>query len=693
MNNTKKIFCFLVSLLLFNSLFAYYTTKGKDIIDRNTGERVVLRGLGLGGWLLPEGYMWGIRQLDRPWQFEKAITGLIGEEKAADFWQVYHDNYVTEQDFSAMKDWGLNTVRIPLLASLLQPAKGQPDFPPYVYSEEGFRFLDSIVKWSEKYHLGVIWDMHGAPGAQSKENIADSDGQARLWTEKDKYFPRCLDLWYKIAERYKGHECIVGYDLLNEPLLRRYPDVDRKLLREIYVLLTHTIRAVDTAGIIFIEGDDWAQTYDDLEPLDWDPHLVIAFHCYPPVSDAEGLERWNKLRNKYNIPLWHGETGEQGPPYERNTISTSFLEQANVGWAWWTHKKFENRSQPWIVTPTGGFNKILEYWKGRGPRPSAEEAEKWLLDQAFKTNSKYCIFLPQMVRSLIPLNPDVYLRSLEEFSPEIIRQPENVNTYVGMPVFFSVAAVGNNLKYQWYRNGQKIENATDPEIRSLAVKENNDCQFYAVVENIKGITRSGTAQLKAIPYVGPDLVFTKSAPVIDGNIDSVWFNVLRLPVNKPVMGRIGNPGDLEGVFSTMYDAVNLYFLFEIKDDSLVNNRKERYMNDGIEIYLDTDNDKPEFYSGKEYMIRIIRDKPHAYIERGEMSGEVRMKQVNFPEKYIAEIAIPWSEIGKFSGEFIGLEIQISDNDLIERDTKLSWYGDSDEVYRSPVNFGVMRVEK
>jgi hypothetical protein len=302
-------------------------------------------------------------------------------------------------------------------------------------------------------------------------------------------------------------------------------------------------------------------------------------------------------------------------------------------------------------------------------------------------------FCPKWFDPLIPLNPDVYLRSLEEFSPEIIRQPENVNTYVGMPVFFSVAAVGNNLKYQWYRNGQKIENATDPEIRSLAVKENNDCQFYAVVENIKGITRSGTAQLKAIPYVGPDLVFTKSAPVIDGNIDSVWIISSRLPVNKPVMGRIGNPGDLEGVFSTMYDAVNLYFLFEIKDDSLVNNRKERYMNDGIEIYLDTDNDKPEFYSGKEYMIRIIRDKPHAYIERGEMSGEVRMKQVNFPEKYIAEIAIPWSEIGKFSGEFIGLEIQISDNDLIERDTKLSWYGDSDEVYRSPMNFGVMRVAK
>ncbi|MBN1416923.1 MAG: cellulase family glycosylhydrolase [Bacteroidales bacterium] len=689
----KKLFCFLIFSLCVNTLFAYYTTRGKDIIDRSTGERVVLRGLGLGGWLLPEGYMWGIRQLDRPWQFEKAITDLIGEEKANMFWRIYHENYVTEQDFAAMKDWGLNTVRIPLLASMLQPVKGQPEHPPFLYSEEGFRFLDSIVKWSEKYHLGVIWDMHGAPGAQNKENIADSDGQARLWTEKDIYFPRCIDLWRKIAERYKGHDCITGYDLLNEPLLRRYPEVDRKLLREIYVELTNTIREIDTTGIIFIEGDDWAQTYDDLEPLDWDPHLVIAFHRYPPVSDAAELERWNQLRNKYTIPLWHGETGEQGPPYERNTVSTSFLEQANVGWAWWTHKKFENRTQPWTVVRTAGFNKILEYWKGKGPRPPAEEAEKWLIDQAVKTNSKYCIFLPQMVRSLVPLNPDGYLRSLEEFLPVIIKQPVNVNTYAGLPVSLSIAAVGNNLKYQWYRNGKEIEGANDPEFRFPAPGDETEYQFYVQIENTKGVARSDVVRCKTIPYAGPVLTCTESAPVIDGKIDPVWKNATRLPVNKPVMGRTVSLRDLEGYFRIMYDVQNLYFLFEINDDSMVNNCRERYRNDGIEIYLDTDNDKPAFYSDHEYMIRIVRDIPGVFIDRGKISGDIPMKQENFPERYVAEIAIPWKEIGKFSGEYIGLEVQINDNDFIERDTKYSWYGDKDEVYRSPMLFGVMKVDK
>jgi len=86
--------------------FAKYTTKGKDIVDRKTGERVILRGFGIGGWLLPEGYMWGIRKLDRPRQFEAAIEELIGKEDAAEFWRLYYDNFLIEDDIAAMKAWG-----------------------------------------------------------------------------------------------------------------------------------------------------------------------------------------------------------------------------------------------------------------------------------------------------------------------------------------------------------------------------------------------------------------------------------------------------------------------------------------------------------------------------------------------------------------------------------------------------------
>ncbi len=388
---------------------AYYTTLGQDIIERETGKKVLLKGFGIGGWLLPEGYMWGIQKLDRPRQFENAIEDLIGKEDATRFWQIYHSNFLTEEDIKAIKLFGANSVRIALLASLLQPRENQPEGPPYNYSEYGFSLLDSVVKWCEKSHLGIIWDMHGAPGAQNAKNISDSDGEARLWTEKKIYWPRCKDLWFKIAKRYKDSPCIIGYDLLNEPLLRRYEGISVDLLRELYIELTDTIRTVDKNGIIFIEGDDWAQNFSMLEPISWDPHLALAFHSYPPTSTMEGLKKWDKLRDKYNIPLWHGETGEVRPPYELNRETTKFLKEVNVGWSWWTHKKFEIATQPWVCIRTSGFEKILDYWKGKGSRPSKKEAKKWLYDQARKTNSKYCNFLPEMVRSLSPLEPNLYL--------------------------------------------------------------------------------------------------------------------------------------------------------------------------------------------------------------------------------------------------------------------------------------------
>jgi hypothetical protein len=388
--------------------FQGYTTHGDRIVDRVTGQPVHLMGFGLGGWLLPEGYMWGIRTLDRPWQFEKAIEDLVGPGDAAEFWRRYHENYVTEQDIRAIALMGANSVRPALLASQLMP-RTQSDSQPFAFSEEGFRILDSLVAWCTRYRVGIIWDMHGAPGAQNAENISDSDGEARLWTQADIYWPRLRALWRRIAGRYAGNPYIIGYDLLNEPLLRRYQGIDEANLRKLYVLLTQDIREVDPNGIIFVEGDDWAQNFRSLEPIDWDPHLALAFHSYPPASSAQGLARWDSLRTRYQVPLWHGETGEVTAPFALNREATRFLRSANVGWSWWTHKKIARATQPWVCPPTPGFQRILDYWQGRAGRPTVDEARNWLFQQAERVNSRYCEFLPDMVASLDGLDPSAWL--------------------------------------------------------------------------------------------------------------------------------------------------------------------------------------------------------------------------------------------------------------------------------------------
>ena len=77
---------------------SFLHTAGQDIVDES-GKKVFLKGVGLGNWLLPEGYMWKFgNQGDRPRKIEKVIADLIGEEKAASFWKTYRKNYITEED-------------------------------------------------------------------------------------------------------------------------------------------------------------------------------------------------------------------------------------------------------------------------------------------------------------------------------------------------------------------------------------------------------------------------------------------------------------------------------------------------------------------------------------------------------------------------------------------------------------------
>jgi aryl-phospho-beta-D-glucosidase BglC (GH1 family) len=378
----KRIIWLLVMLLLLaittTSIFAYvppgfFSCRGQNIVDAE-GKPFLSQGFGLGGWLVPEGYMLKMPgEINSPTRIKKAITALIGPKNTQEFYRRYEANYVAEADIQAIAGWGVNTIRLPFNWKMLLS-----ETEPHVYLENGFQTMDRLIGWCKKYGLLVILDMHCAPGGQNANNISDSDNEARLWTQSSIYQPLTIDLWKTIAARYADEKWVLGYDLLNEPVMSSSGHTNVEL-RDLYIRITQAIRKVDTNHLLFIEGGFYATDFSLLAPP-WDDKMVYSFHMYPPPTDPSSIQKWLDLSAETNTPLWFGESGE-------NTITTyeasiAMLEKNNIGWSWWTHKKINTTTCPYSSPIRPGYQKVLDYWAGTGRRPSKDQATAGLLEQA-----------------------------------------------------------------------------------------------------------------------------------------------------------------------------------------------------------------------------------------------------------------------------------------------------------------------
>ena len=92
----------------------FLRTDGQNIVDEN-GNTILLRGFGLGGWLVQEGYMWNTHGFfGSTTNLRNEIINLVGEDNANTFYQAYYQNYITEADVSAIAAQGFNTLRVPI---------------------------------------------------------------------------------------------------------------------------------------------------------------------------------------------------------------------------------------------------------------------------------------------------------------------------------------------------------------------------------------------------------------------------------------------------------------------------------------------------------------------------------------------------------------------------------------------------
>ncbi|HWJ29494.1 MAG TPA: hypothetical protein VNS32_23345, partial [Flavisolibacter sp.] len=115
----KKAVCRLSILsMLFaftNHIYAqgYLKADGKRIVNEK-GENVLLRGMGLGGWMLQEGYMLRVNNEGQQHKIRERIDSLIGPQRTQEFYDAWLANHMRKIDVDSMKAWGFNSIRLPM---------------------------------------------------------------------------------------------------------------------------------------------------------------------------------------------------------------------------------------------------------------------------------------------------------------------------------------------------------------------------------------------------------------------------------------------------------------------------------------------------------------------------------------------------------------------------------------------------
>ncbi len=404
--------CILISvfIILFSTSFTsaqgFLKAQGKTIVNEK-GDEVILRGMGLGGWMLQEGYMLRVNGIG---QQQHVIRGkleeLIGKSKTDEFYNAWLANHTRKVDIDSMARWGFNSVRLPMHYNLFTlPIDRELVAGENTWLDKGFEMTDNLLKWCKANNMYLILDLHAAPGGQGNDNnISDRDpSKSSLWQSEGNQ-KKMIALWRKLAERYANEPWIGAYDIINEPNWGFQNENDRNgcgeqmnaPLRKLMMDITQAIRELDKKHIIIVEGNCWGNNYNGIFPL-WDNNMLISFHKYWNYNDKNSIQKFIDIREQQQTPVWLGESGENSNLWFRDAIQ--LMESNKIGWAWWPLKKLGFNNPLELKVPSG-YQRILDFWSAKGPQPSSDEAYKAVMELAENLKLENCIYHQDVVDAM-----------------------------------------------------------------------------------------------------------------------------------------------------------------------------------------------------------------------------------------------------------------------------------------------------
>lgn len=405
------LFTLLVSSILMpavtQNVNGFLKTNGTKIVDANSNE-FIIHGIGPGGWMLQEGYMFGT-QVGTQYEIRAMLEDLTDKATTDAFYDSWLANFFTRKDVELISQWGFNSIRVPLHYNLFTlPIEDEPVKGKNTWLDKGFTMVDDLVSWCEDNDIYLILDLHAAPGGQGKNaDISDYDpSKPSLW-ESEANKDKTVALWRKLAERYKDKVYVGGYDLLNETNWGFAGDTgnengcgcqDNTPLLNLYTRIIDTIRVVDSNHLLFIEGNCWANNFNGLHSLaTYDSNIAFSFHKYWNYNTDDAINDLLQMRQDLNIPLFLGETGENSNTWMTDMVKQ--MERLGIGWSTWAYKQMD------IDDPFTIFSDKWSYISNYNPhtgenRPTEANARAGMNEMLNNILTDNCQFNPGLIHAL-----------------------------------------------------------------------------------------------------------------------------------------------------------------------------------------------------------------------------------------------------------------------------------------------------
>ena len=317
-----------------------------------------------------------------------------------------------EKDYADLAAYGANVVRIGVNVPI--NANGST----FDMAAVEWEYIERTVAMGRKHGFKVILALVPLPLGEAAVHWSSPVLKASL-----------VDIWARVAARFKGNRVIAGYDLINEPVTPRdsnrpptlgdahkgagaladVRDQSRDPWREFAVQIIEAIRAQDAGSIVIFEPSPWAlpKGFAQLTPLPFSG-VVYSFHFYEPhalthqglyehraaldypsgetsrASLSSAMEPVRAFARKYSVPIFVGEfsivrwaPGGSAARYLRDAIALFEAE----GWSWAYHSFREYEGWDAELDPSLPRS-------ARGSRSANAPAIRLLVEHGFRNNRR-----------------------------------------------------------------------------------------------------------------------------------------------------------------------------------------------------------------------------------------------------------------------------------------------------------------